>query len=310
MLIDFDIEKMKHIMFQPSPEKDDKRWSYSFIYYLRDLKSIYNIIYKEKRPIKTAELLTICQKLNVESESGKKWTARNLLEIVNALKNYGLLERSTNMAKAGAVFSTDSIDLTEKDRNVLRHIYLSYFRFTDFHKMFRSNGNNTTVIYAFKDGKRFFNRFARTDNNEIYCVEDSHQDIMRFWDVYTKWGETLGKLNKCLASAFNIETTNPLYEIVYVCNLTRPMPRNFSVCNYILEKMYGPSYYIPEVEWNLIRDFGFSIESIKEKILQECSSNNFSFRLQKASLLTVNTEELKLFPISGNTYMSHVLKIS
>ena len=310
MLLEFDIGKMNHIRFQPSPEKEDKGWSYSFVYYLQDLKSIYNIIYAEKRPVTTAELLTICQKLNIKSESGKQWTSRNLLEIVNALKNYDLLDLSTNMAKAGAVFSSDSMNLTKKDLNVFRHIYLSYFRFSDFHRMFNSIGNNPIIIYAFKDGQRFFNRFARIDNNEIYCIDDSNQDTMRFWEVYTKWGETLWALNKCLASSLGIKITNPLCKNVYVCNLTHPLPNDFSICDYLQEKMHGSSYYIPSIEWNLIQEYGFPVEAIKKKILQECSSKSHSFRLQKASFLTVDPEELKLFPICGNTYMSHILKIS
>lgn len=310
MFLEFDIEKMNRIRFQPSPEKEKKGWSYSFVYYLQDLKNIYNIIYSKNRAIANTELLAICQELNIKSESGKQWTGRNLMEIVNALKNFDLVDLSTNKAMAGAIFSTESRILTEKDLSVFRRIYLSYFRFTDFHRMFNSIGNKPTLIYAFKDEQRFFNRFARIDNNEIYCIDNTHQDTMRFWEVYTKWGETLGKLNKCLVTSFGITINNPLCRNVYVCGLTNPIPSNFSICEYLLKKMQGPSYYIPSIEWNLIQEYGFHVEAIKERILQECSSKNHSFRLQKASFLTVDHDELKLFPICGNTYMSHIIKIS
>ena len=309
-MIDFDSERMSRKTFNPSPERKDKGWSYSFVYYLKDIKSIYIIYNSSNRSITIPELLKICQDNNVVSESGKKWTNRNLLEVVNALKNFDLIDKSTNIAKAGDLFSTDTGELTEKDKDVLRNIYKSYFRFVDFHKMFEPISNRPTLLYAFKDGQRFFNRFARIDKNEIFCIEDTRQDTMRFWEVYTKWGETLGLLNKCLASSFDISINSLLYRNVYVCNLTRTMPTCFSICNYITEKMAGKAYYIPDIEWNLITEFGFSIEAIKVRILHECNMNSGSYRLQKASFLTVDPDELKLFPIVGNTYMSHILKIS
>lgn len=309
-MIDFDSERMSRKTFNPSPERKDKGWSYSFVYYLKDIKTIYNIYNSENRIITIPELLKICQERNVLSESGKKWTNRNLLEIVNALKNFELIDKSTCTAKAGDLFSTETEELTEKDKDVLRNIYKSYFRFVDFHEMFEPINNRPSLLYAFRDGQRFFNRFARIDKNEIYCIEDTRQDTMRFWEVYTKWGETLGLLNKCLVSSFGISINSLLYRNVYVCNLTRTMPTCFSICNYITEKMSGKACYIPDIEWNLIREFGFSIEAIKMRIMHECHMNSDSYRLQKASFLTVDPDELKLFPIVGNTYMSHILKIS
>ena len=310
MILDFDTKGMNCKVFNPSPEKEGKRWSYSFVYYLEDIKIIYTIYHKENRPLTIPELFRICVLDNLKSKSGKKWTNRNLLEIVNALKNFDLIDKSTNIAKAGKLFSSETMELTKEDKDVFRGIYWSYFRFSDFHQMFTPISGCPVILFAFKEGQRFFNRFARIDKQELYCIGDTHQDTMRFWEVYTKWGETLGALNKCLASGFSIKTNNLVYKNIYVCNLTHPMPKDFSVCNYIQEKMCGTVYYIPDIEWNIIKEYGFSLNEIKTCILRECTSNNYSFRLQKASFLTVDPDEIKLFPIVGNTYMSHILKIS
>ena len=132
---------------------------------------------------------------------------------------------------------------------------------------------------------------------------------MRYWDVYTKWGEALRSLDKCSLDSFGIKVSNPLYKNIYICYRIHPMPKDFSICNYMQKKMTGTTYYIPDIEWNLIKEFGFSIEAIKQRILDECAIQPFSFRLQKASFLTVEPEELKLFPILGSTYMSHILKL-
>ena len=57
MLIDFDAKRMNRKIFNPSPERKDKRWSYSFVYYLKDIKSIYVIYNSENRSIAIPELL-------------------------------------------------------------------------------------------------------------------------------------------------------------------------------------------------------------------------------------------------------------
>lgn len=308
MILEFNTESMSHKVFNPSPEREGKGWSYSFVYYLNDLKAIYLILQNVNCPISVPELLTICIEEKVESESGKKWTNRNLLEILNALKNFDLIDKSSNVPIAGNLFTTDSMGLTEKDKNIFRKIYKSYFRFTDFHKIFASINDTPAIVYAFKEGQRFFNRFVRVDKNELYYIESSHQDTMRFWDVYTKWGESLGELNKCLVSSFGIQIINPVFKNIYVYNLTSSIPKDFSICEYIQNKMYGTSYYIPDIEWSLIKEYGFSIEEIKKCILNELALNN-TFRLQKASFLTVEPDELKLFPVVNNTFMSHILKI-
>ena len=310
MLIKFDIEKMVRKELIPSPERGGKGWSYSFIYHLKDIKKIYLVCKSANRPLSVSELLAICKENKIESESKKEWTKRNLLEVINALKNFGLIDSSTSMCSAEDLFSYENTDLTEKDMDVFKNIYRSYFRFLDFHQIFQSTSNSPTIIYAFKEKQRFFNSFVCLEKQEFFHINETHQDTMRFWDVYTKWGETLGLLNKCSLASFGVEIDNPHFKNIYVCNQTTPMPREFSVCNYIQDKMPGTSYYIPDIEWKLIKEFGFSVQEIKKAILDECTAKNFTFRLQKASFLTVDHEALKLFPIIGNTYMSHILKIS
>lgn len=54
-MIDFDSERMSRKTFNPSPERKDKGWSYSFVYYLKDIKTIYNIYNSENRIITIPE---------------------------------------------------------------------------------------------------------------------------------------------------------------------------------------------------------------------------------------------------------------
>jgi len=69
------------IIPQSEPE-EGKKWSYSFVYYLEDLRNIYRL-YDENEIDSISTLLRICKEKEVKSWSGKEWNLRNLLEQVN-----------------------------------------------------------------------------------------------------------------------------------------------------------------------------------------------------------------------------------
>ena len=86
MLLDFDIDKMERKLLQSSPEKEGHGWSYLSVYSLRDFKDIYQILLANPDVRSINSLLKFCLINNYVSETGKDWTQRNLLELVNALK--------------------------------------------------------------------------------------------------------------------------------------------------------------------------------------------------------------------------------
>ena len=133
-----DIQHTICIPFGYEPEKSEgKRWSYSNVYYLEDLKLIYNVLCQDG--VSTiAEILEKCQLDKLESINGKSWTLRNILEIVNALKNFHLISSSNNKPYNCKLFSYNR-ELTQQDYNVFKDIYFNYFRFQEFHKLFIGN---------------------------------------------------------------------------------------------------------------------------------------------------------------------------
>ena len=142
MRLDIDLRLFAKDVMNVSPESKDFGWSYFNVYSLLDFKNIYNVYYANENVRSIPVLLDYCRKNNLLSESGKSWTQRNLLEIVNALKKTGLLDIKTSDPLGGMAFDCNNSQvLTKNDIFSLRKIYYSYFRFKDFLQMFRMAPN-------------------------------------------------------------------------------------------------------------------------------------------------------------------------
>ena len=106
MRVSFDIDNMTMVPFVPQTEKEGKGWSYSYVYYLRNLKDIYLLLCKYPDTPNISKLLLLCKSDNVQTENGKEWNLRYLLEFVNALKNFGLIDSSSIPLK-GTLFESE-----------------------------------------------------------------------------------------------------------------------------------------------------------------------------------------------------------
>lgn len=117
-----DIAKSEHHTFLSQEENNEgKKWSYSYVYFLEDLKLVYNLLCDDAtRTI--PHLLNTCNSHNIISKSGKKWTNRNLLEIVNALKNFGLISIDENKPINVNLFGNKEDELTEQDVRIFKDI--------------------------------------------------------------------------------------------------------------------------------------------------------------------------------------------
>lgn len=304
------VAKMNRTSFLSLPEKEEKGWSYSSVYFLRDLKDIFLLYVRNEDMNTIMDLYNICMAKGVESENKKNWTPRNLLELVNALKNFELLDKETGKPINPDIFQSDINEpLSDHDKEVFKSIYFNYFRFKEFHTLFEAQAKKPVLLYAYMENSRFFNCFVRPDINVMYYIESARKDIMRFWDVYTKWGTTLRVLNKCSLAGFDIHIADREMKNAYVLNQTVDIPNDFSILDF-MEETIGDSYvYIPTLEWELISRYGYSIESIKQKLISECEMRSSEYRLQRTSAIFVESNERNLFPEFNNSYMSHVLKL-
>lgn len=302
---------------QKEPEQG-KRWSFSFVYYLEDLRNVYRL-YDEYEIESIPALYCKCKELGIKSWNGKDWNQRNLLELVNALKNFKLLSNDNKVSTKGLFTETHPEEpLTSAEKNVFKNIYLSYFRFCEFHKLFVGKddaityGNfidSTPVVYYMQDS-RFTNRFLvnAKPSTKIIGLSDEHSDMMRFWDVYVKWGVSLDVLRKYPLKPFGVNTVPPTKGLSIAYFYTK-MPKDFSVFDYMLKEMQGSYLFIPDVIYTLIYDKHFAAEDVLERIVEESIINSNTFRAQSTSAIFVNDKENFLFPKIGNAYITHLLKL-
>lgn len=297
---------------------EGKRWSFSFVYYLEDLRNVYRL-YDEYEIDSIPALFQKCEEIGLESWNGKKWNQRNLLELVNALKNFQLLSVDNKVSNKGLFADSRNDDpLTEDETEVFKEIYLSYFRFCEFHNLFVRDGDyisnknlaDTTPVIYYMQEARFTNRFILSTEPEMRIVglSDEHSDMMRFWDVYLKWGFSLNMIRKYPLKPFGINTIPPTkgLSIVYFYN---KMPDDFSVFEYMLKVMQGAYLYIPDVIYSLIFDKHYAAEDVLKRIVEESLAYPDVFRAQSTSAIFINEKESFLFPKLANTYITHLLKL-
>ena len=308
MMLDIDLRLFAKDVLYVSPEPRDSGWSFFNVYSLLDFKNIYNVYYENENVRSIPALLDYCRETNLFSESGKSWTHRNLLEIVNALKKTGLLDIKTSAPLAGMAFDCKSSQmLTKNDIISLRKVFYSYFRFKDFLQMFRKAPNEYILAYMYES--RFFKRFISIAEKKEYYLEDSKQVTMRFWDVFTKWGMTLKILNKCSLTALNIETNCYELQNGYLVKESTGIPQEFRVLKFMQDNFTSECVYIPDLEREIIFHLGYHLEDIKDAIISECTEYSNTFRLQRITEIFIEQGERILFPFVDGSYMSHILKI-
>lgn len=314
MTIDINIDNCIKKELSPIKSKPDKGWGYSFVYNLRDLRNIYLLLIQNGEA-NIQELLSLCKKTNVISESGKDWTSRNLLELVNAWVNFGYVESASHGYKVIKVasFSTDfHSELNDIDKDIFRYIYKKYYKFKEFHALFSQNELGKSAegyVYAFSQGVRFVNCFLNPIIETLWIIDDTHKDMMRFWDVYLKWGTELEIFDKISISAFNINILDSRLRNANMVYLTNIIPYNFSIIEYIEEKIPDSYVSIIDVEIKLINEYHFKIKDIKKKIIEECSSPTSHYRLQSTSSNFIKRNCHRYFPMINNTYVSHLLRV-
>lgn len=308
MMLDIDLRLFAKDVLYVSPEPRDSGWSFFNVYSLLDFKNIYNVYYENENVRSIPALLDYCRETNLFSESGKSWTHRNLLEIVNALKKTGLLDIKTSAPLAGMAFDCKSSQmLTKNDIISLRKVFYSYFRFKDFLQMFRKAPNKYILAYMYES--RFFNRFISIAEKKEYYLEESKQVTMRFWDVFTKWGMTLKILNKCSLTALKIETNCYELQNGYLVKESTGIPQEFRVLKFMQDNFTSECVYIPDLEREIIFHLGYHLEDIKDAIISECTEYSNTFRLQRITEIFIEQGERILFPFVDGSYMSHILKI-
>lgn len=316
--------KLLPILSDEEAGKKYSKWSYVNIYSLKDLRDIYLIsLYVKNKTVKE-----ITEKVNEFIDTTEKWEERKVLEYLNALVKFELLDPELNLR--GDFFENSQIkdDLTDDDLNVLKNIFFNYFRFKelsswfinpehDFHISFDNLSEsdyiyNSKPLYFYSDKNRFTDTFLTDIENckTRYIIESDV--LMRFWDVYLKWGTTLGILEKFNISKVVEKLSS--HKEVSVVYFIKPFNK-FDLIDFIKNNFDSRYIWIPELIFEIVKKNRYSVKEIKSFIISEIISNHkLTYeRTSEIFLIKGRTKSKKidsatyLFPKINDSYISTLI---
>jgi hypothetical protein len=324
-----EIKELQYISNEEYLKKFNKGWSFSYSYSFIELRNIY--LYLKKYGFKNLKDFTnICLKNNLHYEK-KPWNTRKVLEQINSLKNFELITKNEEIKYESLFNSETNGPLTKEDLNVFRKIYFSYYRFCELHSWLISPDkydekrisqidekiaiNSSKLIFPFKTKERFVDSFIfeLMDSATIYRIADfdakEAEGIKRFWDVYVKWGVTLGVASRYNLSDFNYELSSNL-KSPSVFYLHKNLDKNFNLVEYLFENhkgRYSRYIYIPELVLSLAIKYRLSVTIVKKLILDAYRKHPEKVSLQKTSESLMKKTEINLIPQSNGFLFSHIL---
>lgn len=304
-----------------------KGWSLSYVYFLRELRDIFLIIVKYKS-VNKSFIWQKCKEENVLPEGvNNEWTERNVLERINALINFGLISKDGKIINSNIFNSSLGSELTVEDKNIFKSIFFQYFRFREIISwMINPYAENrleimssidecnvkekAQVTFPFINEGRFTNSFffELKDNADIFYINDKNSDLMRFWDVFVKWGATLDLLDRFQLKWADINVL-PKVKSLSCVYFKKEIQNDFSLIGFIRQNYKSDYIYIPQLVLDIVMLYRFPIDGIKELIVNQCLENRDKMSMQRTSEIFIEEKEKVLLPMHRNTYVSHLLML-
>jgi hypothetical protein len=303
----YDISKSKRIEIPFMTNKEafdeyEKGWGYSFVYSLTEIRDIFLAV--KLYGVQSISHFSENHVINEIPYSKTKWEKRRVLEILNALVNFGLIDKEYNVIKPDCFLdSSVGASLTLSEKNVFKEIFFNYFRFKELlllyinpELLFSSKieiqnitehnlVQNSNILYSFIESANYVDSFFTQldDNPLIYTIPECNIDgyknggIKRFWDVFIKWGEDLDVLEKFNMNAVGNKLSN---NKSFVCSyILSEKGITVSLLQYLKEKYPDKrSVDLCQLVFDLCTDYRVSCDMAKEYVINEYRLNTEQIR--------------------------------
>lgn len=305
----------------------DKGWSFSYVYHFTELKNVFialkNIRYQGKDDFSQKAIISGLP------FSKTPWDSRRILEHLNALINFELINKDYKIDKSYFLEDKYTNELTGKDIELFTEIYHNYFRFKEIHSWLlnpvqenhvsfldqvnaKNLSKNSKPIFPFLIDNRFNDAFifSLSDNTDIFRIPNGKSNnnggLMRFWDVYTKWGQELKLIEKFNLKNLDYELSTNLksFSCVYYVNKERP---RFNLLDFIKSEFEGKHIHIPKLILKIALKYRFRINDIKKLIIEQALADSNSISLQRTSEIFIRNTEINFVPKYKDSYISHLL---
>jgi hypothetical protein len=329
-----DLSKSKHYslpFFNEEQAKTssslEKGWSFSYVYHFLELKNIFIALKKIKYKGKD----DFSQKA-IDSGlpfSKTPWDNRRILEQLNALINFELITKEYNIESNYFIEDSYTSEITLNDIRLFTNIYHNYFRFKEMHSWLLNPiqenhasflnqvtadnlSKNSKPIFPFQIDNRFNDAFifSLSDNTDIFRIlndnDSNNGGLMRFWDVYMKWGQELKFLDKFSLRNLDYELSSNYksFSCVYYINSEKP---NFNLLDFIRSEFPGKRIHIPDLILKIVLKYRYKVEDIKSLIIKEALLDSNIFSLQRTSEIFIRYKEEQLLPKFNDSYISHLI---
>lgn len=336
-IIDISNSKIENIDFLSNDEvklQFNKGWSYSFMYSLIELRDIFIVIKKNKLN-KGIPFFTLNYVVNKVPFIKSEWDSRRVLEAVNALKNFGLLNSYSEIIKHGLFENSQIGDpLSDEDKQIFTNIYFEYFRFKEIASLFVNPSmcdeerlllsaadiiQKSTPLFSFISKKgyvdSFFNRII--DNPDLYIIPefnksgDNNSGLKRFWDVFISWGQQLGIIERFNMKNIGYKLSN---DKTFGCNyFVSNINKSISINEFINNRHCDESSIdIANLVLELCLKYRMRIEDAKEMVLLFYSSNQNTVSLVRTSEIFIKERDFAkydkvLYPKYNDSFVSHLI---
>ena len=327
-----DLTESKRIEILSFDEIDAKKivnkgWSFSYVYNFSEIKDIYlTLKLHDFKGLRDFEIYCASIKLPYVKTP---WNKRRLLEHLNALKNFGLINSDYRIIKQEFLDSTIGSELTSSDLLFFRRIYFDYFRFKEMFSWFIEFNSRefdsisklseqeiiekTKPLYVFSHKSRFTDSFITElrNNTTVHFIDNENkEDLMRFWDVFIKWGTTLGVLEKFNLRNIGYKTIDD--EGIACVYLIRDNVVSINILQYIRTNNLKSYIYLPDLVLKIATEFRMRIEKVQQLIIEEYKRNKEYLSMERTSEVFIKKGDIGkndtiFFPKYNDAFISHLI---
>lgn len=310
---------------------DGKGWSFSYVYHFSELKDVYLAI-RDKGYTSKKDFTKYCLKVLRLPYISTPWDdeGRRILEQVNALRNFGLIDSNYKIVDQ-YIFHNSKIGdkITADDKVVFKNIFFSYYRFKEMMSWFVDpiSRNRSEIIagideallkkesktaYTFSKQDRFIDSFIfeLKDNTPIFFIskenDESNGGILRFWDVFVKWGQELDLIEKFNLKNMDYQLSEGFKSLSCIY-FKKEIENSFDLINFLKTNYKSKYISIPKLIFRIAKDYRYPIENIKNLVITTSKLHSDQLSLQRTSEIFIRDTEINFIPMVDNSYVSHIL---
>lgn len=317
-------------------QKFDKGWGYSYVYSFTELRDIFLTV-----KIHGVETTKDFLKKHVKDKipfSKSRWTHRRVIEVLNALINFGLIDKDYRVINFNMFFESEIGDsLTQSDKDIFKKIFFNYFRFKELLLLYKDPEllfsadkevdiineynitNDSKILFHFLGKDNYVNSFflKLEDNPVIYTIPefnnagDKNGGVRRFWDVFISWGENLEVLEKFNMTSVGYKLSN---KKTFVCSyILSNKDITIPLIQFVKEIFPNKrSIDLSQLVFHLCTHFRVSVKYAKEFIINEYKKNSDVISLVRTSEIFIKEKEFSskekvFYPQYKDSFISHII---